>query len=66
MQKLTKKQNFHELTSDEQYKLVHETELRVLRLERLGQGLLFWKEGSVPYKESEQEFKDYMEGGNNE
>ncbi len=60
-QRLTKKPDFQKLSIDRQYKLLHETQLRVQRLERITEGLLFWKEGSSPYKEAATEYNEYVE-----
>lgn len=62
-QRLTEKDDFHNLPSFKQYELLHETQLRVQRLERLAEGLLFWKEGSSPYEDAVAEYKEYVEEG---
>lgn len=63
-QRLTKKPDFQKLSIDRQYELLHETQLRVQRLERIAEGLLFWKEGSSPYKDAVAEYNEYVEEGN--
>ena len=60
-QKLTTKIKFDSVSSLSNYRQLHETELRVQRLERIVEGLLFWKEGSVPYNELKDEYiNDYV------
>ena len=63
-QRLTKKPDFQKLSLDRQYQLLHETQLRVQRLERIAEGLLFWQNGSVPYTSVAAEYMDYVEGDN--
>ncbi len=60
-QRLTKKDDFHNLPSVKQYELLHETQLRVQRLERIVEGLLFWKEGSSPYEDVVAGYNEYAE-----
>jgi len=45
---ITKKSTFHSKTPCEQHELLVNTEFRVQRLERIVEGLLFWKQGSPP------------------
>lgn len=60
-QKLTQKAKFDSTSSPSNYRQLHETELRVQRLERIVEGLLFWKEGSAPYNELKDEYiNDYV------
>ena len=60
-QKLTTKDKFTRECDFNNYKQLHETELRVQRLERIVEGLLFWKEGSAPYNEAQDEYiNDYV------
>ena len=60
-QKLTKKDDFYKKSSLTQYINLHVTELRVQRLERIVEGLLFWKEGSTPYEEAKDGYvNDYV------
>jgi hypothetical protein len=60
MQKLTIKGDFYKQSSLDKYKLLHETELRVQRLERLIDSMRVWKKGSLPYQKAEEEFVEYM------
>lgn len=60
-QRLTKNTDFHELPNVKQYELLHETQLRVQRLERIVEGLLFWKEGRPPYEDAVAEYNEYVE-----
>jgi hypothetical protein len=63
-QRLTKKPDFQKLSIDRQYKLLHETQLRVQRLERITEGLLFWQNGSVPFSAVAAEYMDYVDKDN--
>ena len=60
-QRLTKKPDFNKLTLEEQYTLLHEAELRVQRLERISEGLIFWRDGSDFQKEAVAEYNEYCE-----
>ena len=53
-QRLTKSPDF------QKYELLHETQLRVQRLERIAEGLLFWKEGRPPYEDAVAEYNEYV------
>ena len=60
-QRLTKRHQFAGESQVKQWESFHQTELRVQRLERIVEGLLFWKEGSTPYNEAQDEYiNDYV------
>lgn len=62
-QRLTKRHQFAGEDQVKQWENFHQTELRVQRLERIIESLLFWKEGSTPYEEAKREYvEDYVEG----
>jgi len=61
---ITKKSTFHSKTPCEQHELLVNTEFRVQRLERIVEGLLFWKQGSPPYEDATEEYNQYMEEEN--
>ncbi len=60
-QRLTKKDDYYKLSNQERRKLLYETQLRVQRLERIIEGLLFWKEGSSPYEDAVAGYNEYVE-----
>lgn len=66
MQKLTTKTKFHEKSAIDQYKQLHETELRVKMLERFCEGFLFWEDGSPAHNDLKKQFIEYMEGVSDE
>ena len=59
-QKLDIRQYFNDLDEESKFKLLHETQLTVQRLERIIGELVTWKEGSYFYQEAYQEFLDYI------
>lgn len=59
-QRLTKRHQFAGESHVKQWEVFHETEIRVQRLERIIEDLLFWKQGTLYYKEAKDEYvKDY-------
>ena len=59
-QRLTKKPDFQKLPIDRQYELLYKTQLRVQRLERIAEGLLFCQQGSVAFSAVAMEYMDYV------
>lgn len=61
-QRLTKKPDFQNKSDVEKYKTLYQTELRVKRLERIIEDLLFWVEGTAYYNQAKDEYiNDYCE-----
>ena len=61
-QRLTKRPSFETLSDTEKYKTLQQTELRVQRLERIIEDLLFWKKDSLYYNQAKEEYiEDYCE-----
>jgi|TARA_A100001518_G_C1227286_1_gene80641 hypothetical protein len=61
-QRLTKKADFHSNPDIKKYEILHQTELRVQRLERIIEDLLFWKKDTVYYNQAKEEYiNDYCE-----
>ena len=61
-QRLTKRPDFQNKSDVEKYKTLHQTELRVQRLERIVEGLLFWQKDSLYYNQAKDEYiNDYCE-----
>jgi len=61
-QRLTKKPDFENKSDVEKYKTLHQTELRVQRLERIIEDLLFWKNDSLYHNQAKEEYiNDYCE-----
>ncbi|APC44468.1 hypothetical protein [Pseudoalteromonas phage PH357] len=59
---LTTKPSFQELSAEEQYTLLHKRELEIKRLQRIAEGLCFWKEGSQYYNNLRAELNEYLDG----
>lgn len=60
-QKLHSRQYFLELSEEGKYKLLHNTELTVKRLERIIEILSVFKDGSEFYEKAYKEYQDYCE-----
>ena len=61
-QRLTKKPDFQNKHDVEKYTQLRETELRVQRLERIVEDLLFWKKDTDYYNQAKDEYiNDYCE-----
>lgn len=57
---LATKPYFNELSDDDKYKLFYNTQLKIKRLERIAEGLTFWRDGSTHYNELLEELQDYL------
>lgn len=61
-QRLTKRHQFTSNSQVQQWEAFHQTELRVQRLERIIEDLLFWVEGTTYYNQAKEEYiNDYCE-----
>lgn len=61
-QQLTKRHQFASKGQVQQWEAFHQTELRVQRLERIIEDLLFWVEGTAYYNQAKEEYiNDYCE-----
>lgn len=60
MTKLIKKPDFQNLSDDEQYQIVYNTQLLVKRYERLVEDLVVWRRDSKPYNQALKELKDLV------
>lgn len=60
MTKLIKKPDFENLSDDEQYQLIYNTQLLVKRYERLVEDLVVWRRDSKPYNQALKELKDLV------
>lgn len=60
---LNTKEYFNELDDESKFKLLHETQLKVKRLERIAEDLVAWREGSDYYKDAYEDLRNYLEGG---
>lgn len=59
---LTKRHQFASKGQVQQWESFHQTELRVQRLERIIEDLLFWVEGTAYYNQAKDEYiNDYCE-----
>lgn len=61
-QVITTKSKFVSMDEDDKFMLLHNTEFRVQRLERIIGDLMTWKEGSRFYKEALAEYNKYVSG----
>lgn len=61
-QKLDTRGYFDNLDEDSKFQLLHETQLRVQRLEHITEELLTWREGSSYYNDAENNFALYLKG----
>ena len=61
-QKLDTRQYFNDLDEESKFKLLHETQLTVQRLERIIGDLRCWREGTDYYQQAVNDFEMYLEG----
>ena len=60
MSNLTTRQHFNELHSEDQFELLHKSELTTKRLERIVEGLLHWREGTSFHDNARMEYNMYL------
>ena len=60
---LTSREYFNALDDESKFELLHKTQLRVKRLERVAEDLATWREGSTYYEEAYKDLRSYIEGG---
>lgn len=51
---------FNELSEDDKYELFYDIQLKVKKLERIAEGLTFWRQGTPNYNELLEELQDYL------
>lgn len=51
---------FNELSDDDKYELFYDIQLKVKKLERIAEGLTFWRQGTPNYNELLEELQDYL------
>lgn len=60
---LDTKEYFNELDDKSKFELLHKTQLRVKRLERIAEDLATWRQGTTYYEEAYKDLRNYLEEG---
>ena len=60
---LDTREYFNELDDESKFELLHKTQLKVKRLERVAEDLATWRQGSSYYERACEDLNDYFEKG---